>query len=372
MESLFALIFAAIVITVQPYIGSMNKTEAVPQPSYSQMAVLASTEENKQTAAAFSIDTSITSGPKQNQIITDTNKITFVYKGTVYPQSTKYTMKYETKVDGIDTTWQQTYSTTRTIEVKPGTYKYTFWVRAKFGNYTDLTPAKIIFYVRISPYYGKVKISSVSHSLISLSPQLKTTSERVNITGWKIKGQKGEITIPAGVELLLPGSSVSASDVLAKQNDKINIYSGKDSLNINKTFRSNKCFGYLKSSYSSWPSSLPADSKLCPKINREEIGLLSKNCQTSVFSLESCKPLEYSKNMHVYSDSTCQSYVDNYTGKYLNYNGCVENYSKDKDFFKNYWYLYAGYDIVCNCNENMYLYDKSGLLVDKYSYKMTY
>jgi len=321
-------------------------------------------------ASGFKIDTFITSGPKNNEIITDKDQITFGFKGTVLPQSTQYRMNFETKLSGVDTKWQQTSYTTRTIKVSPGVNTYTFWVRAKFGNYVDATPAKVTFRVTLSPYYGKVKVNSASHVSIVLSSKINTTSEKIDITGWKIKTSHGEIVIPQGMEIFTPGSSPASSDILAKRSDLITIFRASNPFNMRIGFRGNKCFGYLKDSYTSWPSSLPADSKTCPKINRDEIGYLSKDCQTAIFTLESCKPLDYSKYTRAMADSNCQSYVENYVAKYLSYNSCIQSYFRDATFLKSSWYIYAGYDIVCNCNEYIYLYDRSGLLVDKYSYKM--
>jgi len=375
MESLFVLILAAIFVIAQPHMGFLQKTESIDQSNqaYSQIVDLALATENKQIVqAGFSLDTSITAGPKSNEIITDSNQVTFEFNGTVYPKSTKYSMSFETKLDGVDTKWQQTYGTKRTITLNPGVNKYTFWVRTKFGNYTDLTPAKRIFYVRISPYYGKIKLNSASHQSINLRNQINSISERIDITGWKIKTQKGEITIPSGIELFAPGISLLDNDILIKQSDQITIFSAKNPFNVNKGLKTNKCFGYLKDNYTSWPSSLPSSSKICPKVDREKIGNLSNSCQSAIFVLEGCKPLSYSQYPQAYSDSSCQEYVQTYTSSYLNYNGCIQNYYKDKDFFNNYWYIYVGYDIVCSCNENMYLYDRSGLLVDKYYYRMSY
>jgi hypothetical protein len=340
-----------------------------PEPS-KPLAVTADVSQAAIQSSSFSIDTSITAGPKSYEIITDSNQVTFEFKGTVYPASTKYFMNFETKVDGLDSKWQQTSNTKRTITAKPGFYKYTFWVRTKFGSYVDKTPAKRTFYVKISPSFGKVKINSASHQSIILRSQLSSASERINITGWQIKAQRGKITIPRGIELFAPGTSLLDNDIFIKQSDQITIFSAHNPFNVSKGLRSNKCFGYLKDNYTSWPSSLPADSKICPKIDREKIGHLSKSCQDAIFVLEGCKPLDYSRYPQIYSDSSCQDYAQTYTSSYLNYNGCIQNYYKDKDFLKNYWYIYASYDIVCNCNEYMYLYDKSGLLVDKYYYRM--
>ena len=370
---LLALGLIAVIFYAYSTFGQIGNIASIQQAfsSASNNYVATAETDSKQIAlAGFKIDTFITSGPKNNEIITDKDQITFQFKGTVLPQSTKYRMNFETKLSGVDTKWLQTSYTTRTIKVKPGVNTYTFWVRAKFGTYVDATPAKITFRVSLSPYYGKVKVSRASHVSIVLRPQTSIASEKINITGWKIKTSHGEIIIPKGMETFIPGSSPAGSDILVKKSEEITIFSKPNPFNIRIGFKGNKCFGYLKDSYTSWPSSLPADSKVCPKINKEEIGYLSKDCQNAIFTLESCKPLDYSKYTRAFTDSNCQSYVENYTAKYLSYNACIQSYFRDANFLKSSWYIYMGYDIVCNCNEYIYLYDRSGLLVDKYSYKM--
>ena len=57
----------------------------------------------------------------------------------------------------------------------------------------------------ISPYYGKIKISSIQAeteyrpSLIRLRVDIYP-GDKINITGWRIKTRKGEIIIPKGTE----------------------------------------------------------------------------------------------------------------------------------------------------------------------------
>jgi hypothetical protein len=230
-----------------------------------------------------------------------------------------------------------------------------------------IPPAAEVKKVTVSPYLGKVKISSVSHSQIILRTQFKG-DEIIDITNWKIKGRMGEIIIPQGIELFIPENILPARDILLKTNESIYLLSARDPFNLHKGFRPNKCFGYLKSSYK---TSIPYSySKICPKIDRNEICYFSQACQSAVLGLQSCNRIDYSKNMSVSFDSACQAYIDNYTARYLNYGGCIETYSKDTNFFPAYWHFYAGYDIVCKCTDTIYLYDQSGLVVDKYENKV--
>lgn len=228
------------------------------------------------------------------------------------------------------------------------------------------TPTETVTEPTVSPYFEKVKLGNVSHTLIQLSSQLKT-DEKINVTGWKIKGRLGEITIPQGVELFIPGSSIGKGDITVENYDKVYLYSGSNPFKTNQTFRSNKCFGYLKDYYDSVPSYL-SYSKICPKIDREEIWRFGDECQSAIRRLESCQ-VPSSISPYVELDPACHSYYDNYISDNLNYDKCIENYSKDENFFKNAWYIFVGYDIVCDCSDTLYLYDRNGLLVHEYSYK---
>jgi len=216
-----------------------------------------------------------------------------------------------------------------------------------------------------SPNFGKVKFGAISHTSIDLSSQI-TTSEKIDITGWKIKGSKGEITIPQGVELFIPGTSIPNSDIVVKQYDVVHIYTKSNPFSVNKNFRPNKCFGYLNDYYQ---NSGYYYSKICPTINRDDICNFTQECQNAIMSLQNCSSQGYSNNLYVVSNYACQTYADNYISRYLNYDGCIGNYSKDKDFYSNSWDIYLGYDIVCKCDDVLYLYDRNGLLVDQYSYQ---
>ncbi|MCX6761181.1 MAG: hypothetical protein NTZ84_03730 [Candidatus Nealsonbacteria bacterium] len=96
------------------------------------------------------IDTLIVSGPKNNEIITDTDQVTFKFRARVYPESIGSNIVFETKVSGIDSDWQETGSNSRTIRLKTGTNKYTFSVRAKSGGFIDNTPETRTFTATVS------------------------------------------------------------------------------------------------------------------------------------------------------------------------------------------------------------------------------
>ena len=351
--------------------GPIEKTEVTGEidtiVSNNETVVSNKIVEKQKQNPVFLIDTFITSGPANGEIISQTNRVVFEFKGTIVPEN-KGAMSFETKVEGLDKNWQSISSGKRTIDFPAGNHEYVFLVRAKVNNSYDQTPAIVKFTIKTSPYFQKVKISSLSKDSISLNTYLQD-EEKINITGWKIKsGKGGELTIPQGAEVY-SGISTANSDILIKKYDSIYIQSKSIPFGSNnRVFRPNKCFGYLAESYgSTFPLSY---GKVCPKINRDEICYFSKKCQDSILQLQSCRRFDFSKNPQITYDSSCIEYIRNYISQYLNYEGCLNYYLKDENFLEKKWYIFAGYSIMCRCGKDtIYLYDKDGLLVDKRDYE---
>lgn len=374
MQPVFVFIIIGVILLGYLYVGDFFKPEEAinlektSSQVFSQEATLQKTDKNLRLESrkpAILIDTQITSGPENDEIIDGTNEVTFEFKGMV-PANLQREISFDTKVEGLDANWINNISDKRVITFSAGAQKYTFSVRTKVNGIVDATPAKRTFKVSLSPYFGKVKISGISQSSITLTNNL-AQGEKINITNWRVKGMRGEIIIPQGTELYLSNYPLLKNDIFIKQYDTVYISSDYSPFGINKNFRPNKCFGYLKDYYTSnFPFSF---SKICPQINCEEIRYFSESCQSAIRQLQNCFSLNYSNYPQISFDSSCQAYLENYTAKYLNYDGCIQNYSKDKDFFQNTWYIYAGYSIFCKCSDNLYLYDQNGLLADKYHYE---
>ena len=214
-----------------------------------------------------------------------------------------------------------------------------------------------------SPYYGKVRISSVRaetsyHScLITLSVRVYS-GEKINITGWKIKARRGEIIIPQGIEKYQ--SHRSPSDIIIKEYTNIYLINDSNPLGRDKNFQLNKCFGYIKNYHSFYPSFYA----YCPKPKLEDISHLNPYCQEYILRLSNCEIPNYSNNIKIAIDSKCVSFLNNT----FNYSSCFKKHSKDDNFLKNYWYVYTGTDIVEPLHDTIYLYDPNGLIVDKYMY----
>ena len=385
MESIMPFIIFIALMAAFFYFNSPldRQTAALQQVSVSQDEESTSQEqtEKKQSFAGsgFSktplsktpsvfIDTVITEGPKEGEIIEETNKITFEFKFHTLPTEIKERVYFETKVVGLDTDWIKTYSGKRTITFPSGSREYTFFVRARTKSFVDQNPDKRSFRINISPYFHKVNIYSLSlksssrPSQITLSTNL-SRDERINITNWYIKGKEGKFIIPKAVEKYYHYyNSPLPTDILVKRSDRVYLSSGFNPLGRDKNFRLNRCMGYLLDSFS-FPILISRD---CPKPSSKDISHLEICCQRFIRSLRTCEIPEYSDKAKVYSDSECVSYLN----ENFNNVGCFKNYSQDENFLKSVWHIYLnGKDITTkNDCDILYLRDQNGLLVDSYSY----
>ncbi len=322
------------------------------------------TETSTPETQTLEITTKIVSGPKHNEVIDETNKITFEFDLKI-PDPDERT-RFQTKVLGFDSDWKSTYSKKRTITLPPGSKEYTFLVQEKEKAETT-SPAQRIFKLNISPYFDKVEISRVQietssrSSLITLNSDLER-GEEINITGWQIKGKGGSFTIPQGIEKYRTYyGPIPTENIFVKRGDKIYLSNASNPLGRGINFRPNKCLGYL-TNYRDFAISL---SKKCPRPTEEEISRLDPCCQEFIFDSETCKIPDYSSNFTILSDSECVFYLN----ENFNYDGCFRNYFRDEDFIMENWHIYMNRNlVVSNGCDTIYLRDQNNLFIDKYTY----
>ncbi len=365
-----------------PLSGSPTVTDSTPPSFYQPPQTPASSPQPQ-----VSIDTKIVLGPKEGEIIEETNKISFEFESEIYPEETNGQILFETKIEGIENEWKRAYYNKRDITLTEGPGEYTFSVRAKirttidgqYKTFVDPTPAQRTFRINISPYFGKITISRVQgenfsgESLIELRTNLKE-EEEINITGWSIEEKRGaSFTIPQGITKYRP-SSQSTRDIFVQKGDRIYLSSAENPLGRDNNFRPNKCFGYLTNNND---FEINIYSR-CPSINSynedflEEISHLEPYCQEFIIDkrgeIARCETPNYEENTQVVRDEECVSYIQNN----FTYKGCFKNHSSDDDFLKSEWHIYTRKDIVKGKIGIFYLRDKNGLFVDKYIYRSLY
>ena len=309
------------------------------------------------------INTYITSGPAEGEVINDTNQVVFEFRGELLSKETGEKITFETKVEGLDKDWQKTSYQKRTINFPSGPKEYTFLVRAKTQDLIDSTPAQRTFKINTSPYFGKIKISDIkinAPALITLKTYLDK-GEKINITGWKIKAKRGGFVIPAGIEKYDPYYNPPPTEnILVKKDDKIYLSGASNPLGRGRNFRLNECMGYL-TYYHNFPITI---SKDCPKPKESEISSLSLCCQEYILKLRKCEIPNYSQTYRIICDSKCTSWLS----ENLNYGPCFYKHYRDEDFLESVWHIYMDTDFISQERDILYLQDQNGLVVDSKEY----
>lgn len=222
---------------------------------------------------------------------------------------------------------------------------------------------------QLSSFFQKITISSAHASYSNYPSEIKLYSslpkdEKINITGWRIKSNGGEIIIPQAINAYEPSDLIPPQDIVLSANNYVNIYL---SINpINKSFRLNKCMGYLQNTYIFNPP-LPQN---CPIPSHSDISYLSGQCQSYILSLRECEiPDEDSDSFYTSvggssrEEVECRAFLDT-----INQNGCFQKYHWDDDFLSNEWRVWVWQHILDSQHDKVLLFDKQGLLVDQYIY----
>ena len=322
-----------------------------------------------------SIETFIRYGPLEKEIISDANRVIFEFDAKDLPPVKNGQIVFETMIEGIDKDWQKTFSKERTIDLPLGPGNYTFLVRAKTNGETDATPAKRNFSINISPYFKHLKITNARPpivgraSLITLSTQTGAL-DKLDITGWQIKGKNGVFTISQGVEKYNSSNPLPKGDIQIKTGDTIYISGDFSPLADRRlNYRPNQCFGYLTTGSQNFP--IPV-AKSCPGLNQNRLPrYLSQNCHNYIASRSNCETINSQKlqERDLFSDSACMAFIESN----FNYPACYNHHSQDPNFISNQWHIYMARPSVENeimdmMHDTLYLFDKNGLAVDKFTY----
>lgn len=222
-----------------------------------------------------------------------------------------------------------------------------------------------------SPYWGLVKISSVSRSSNAAYEYitLRTDSglkNNIKITNWKIKSQNsGEsVTIPKGVYLYFTNSQNSEEDIYVGSKDVVYVSTGASPINFST--RINKCSGYLNQ----FQTFTPYISNYCPRAQDEDLSSIPKlrindECLDYIDRFPSCKT--ETQTLPSNWSYECKDFIQ----KKLTYSSCIDIHKNDIDFNKHEWRIYLKRNSslwTATKRESIVLYDDNGKAVSVYSY----
>ena len=220
----------------------------------------------------------------------------------------------------------------------------------------------------LSPYFNKVRISSAYYSYFAGSPSeirlyaYLPQGEKVNVSGWRIKSNRRELTIPQAIEVYESTGLSPEGDIVISGNASLTIYSNVSPLG--KNLRLNRCIGYLENVQkltSIFPPNCPAP------YSQGEIAALSGTCQSYILSLGSCRLPDvslYNSFPGTDEGNLCRQFLSR-----INYGSCYSKYRFDADFLSGEWRIWVNENILLDQeHDRLRLFDKQGLLVSQYSY----
>jgi len=221
----------------------------------------------------------------------------------------------------------------------------------------------------MSSFYDLVTLSQVQKASsyynnsgsFSMRGAYSLGDQMVDVTGWHVKSNRGNpIWIPQIVEYYSPGGPFAEKDIFIGKSDRVYVYGAPSP--VGRSFRLNKCIGYLNNHY----EFEPALSRSCPSAPRSDMANLTGRCQSFLTSLWGCEE-PTPEEINEYSnpkDAGCGGYLE-----YKTYNGCYAAHRGDPDFLSKEWRVWVNQDFgFDSSHDQVVLYDSAGKVVDVYTY----
>ncbi|MBI4159936.1 hypothetical protein HY504_02120 [Candidatus Wolfebacteria bacterium] len=220
---------------------------------------------------------------------------------------------------------------------------------------------------QLSRQFGRVRVASAYRSVFGSSPSeirlyagYLSQNEAINITGWRVRSNRGEVIITQAVSSYEPSGFTPPSDIILRSGNYVVLYGALSPLARN--IRLNKCIGYLNTLYQFFPP-LPSN---CPLPSDLGVLYLSGQCQAYVRSLGGCQLPSvsfYNQLPGTTEGNACRNFLNG-----VNYRSCYEDHRSDVDFLGSEWRVWVNRDILDPQHDLVRLYDPQGLLVDQYVY----
>lgn len=220
---------------------------------------------------------------------------------------------------------------------------------------------------QVSNHFGQVKIGGVSsyfgfvsQSYLQLYSYLPAGAT-VDITGWHVKGNRGDVSIPQAVNFYDWTGLSPDTDIVLSANSNVYLYGNTSA--IARNLRLNKCTGFLNLTNTFNPP-LPNS---CPALYvRNQIVGLSGYCQSYILSLGACQAPSTNFYNSLPGDNEgnqCRDFLNTLTPK-----SCYDNHRSDPDFLSNTWMLWINQNAFDPLHDQLTLYDTNGKIVDQYTY----
>lgn len=307
-------------------------------------------------------------GPEQNSIIQDT-KVDFKLDGWQILPFEKVN-RFEVWMIGVDPGWRET-SAQFSYNLPPGRKTYTILARAKNSKgEVDYSAAVRTFSTQTSPVFGKIRIGNVSYRGSGNKPQYEKFSitnnspDQIEVTGFRLVVNRSDFSfvVPTGANVLDPRSITAYDRISLARGGSVVFYVGKRSP-VGVNFQENTCGGYLSSLFESYDSL--AGYGNCSLPDRSEYDRFSVACRTYLRSISSCRIPQLAYYQFA-DEPECRDFVI----KNYNYQACVARARNTAGFYSGSWkvYLGRGEAVMDDLNDTIFLYDREGLLVDRYKY----
>lgn len=204
---------------------------------------------------------------------------------------------------------------------------------------------------------------------IHISTSFAEDTQKVNITGWRIRSTVTGAQIIIGGAANLPFENMKdQSPILLPDNARVIVSPGSSP--IGTSFRINKCTGFFGEDNNFVPT-LPNQ---CPYVSDDAPALskaIDDECLDYIDTLPRCTtfrerdfPKDEDGNNEI--GSACRTFLLTK----VNYPTCVANHLSDADFYKKEWRVYTGQRGIYTREqrENLVLLDNLGKVVDYYNY----
>lgn len=240
------------------------------------------------------------------------------------------------------------------------------------GSNIGSTTIKGVAFGSPSPYRNSISLSHHVSGAGSAKPEneyiqisVRQNGVPINLTGWTLVSETTGTAsvIPSGSPLPSSGIINSVAPIVLLPGERAIISSGRSP--IGASFKENKCIGYYDQ-FQNFSPSLPMN---CPTPSSELATKYGPDyyrdaaCVDYVSHISRC---EAELSPPVTLSGACQTFLLTY----LNYNGCVNAHSSDKDFIGTTWRVYLGRtnSMWRKNHEIVKLLDAQGKTVDAFSY----